>query len=136
MAIDPANIVLVTVPVSPDVMTVPVVAGKVKTVPVPAVAAGIISTDPELEPGIVIDKTPPNAKFADARFKATPVVPMYTVEFPRTVLGIVPTKLPAVRFVKLAPLTAPNKPDHVPVVTVPVVVKLVEPAKGDAPTEL
>ena len=47
-----------------------------------------------------------------------------------------PDKLPAVRLVKLAPLTAPNKPDHVPVVTVPVVVKLVEPAKGEAPTVL
>lgn len=40
--IEPANIVLVTVPVSPDVMIVPVVAGIVKTVPVPTAAAGII----------------------------------------------------------------------------------------------
>lgn len=47
-----------------------------------------------------------------------------------------PVKLPAVRLVKFAPLTAPNNPDHVPVVTVPVVVKLVEPAKGEAPTVL
>ena len=38
--------------------------------------------------------------------------------------------------VKLAPLTAPNDPDHVPEVTVPVVVKLDEPARGDAPTVL
>ena len=58
------------------------------------------------------------------------------MELPKTVDGIVPAKFPAVRLVKLAPLTAPNKPDHVPVVTVPVVVKLVEPAKGDAPTVL
>lgn len=36
-----AIIVLVTVPVSPEVITVPVVAGIVKTVPMPAVAAGI-----------------------------------------------------------------------------------------------
>jgi hypothetical protein len=38
--------------------------------------------------------------------------------------------------VKLAPLTAPKDPDHVPEVTVPVVVRLEEPAKGDAPTVL
>ena len=40
-AIEPANIVLVTVPVSPVVIAVPVVAGNVNTVPVPATAAGI-----------------------------------------------------------------------------------------------
>ena len=40
-AIEPANIVLVTVPESPVVIAVPVVAGSVKTVPVPATAAGI-----------------------------------------------------------------------------------------------
>ena len=38
LAIDPANIVLVTVLVSPVVIKVPVVAGSVATVPVPAVA--------------------------------------------------------------------------------------------------
>jgi hypothetical protein len=42
LAIDPANIVFVTVPVSPLVIAVPVVAGRVNTVPVPATAAGII----------------------------------------------------------------------------------------------
>jgi hypothetical protein len=38
--------------------------------------------------------------------------------------------------VKLAPLTAPNDPDHVPDVIVPVVVKLEDPANGEAPTVL
>ena len=47
-----------------------------------------------------------------------------------------PVRLPAVKLVKFAPVTAPNKPDQVPVVTVPVVVKLVEPAKGEAPRVL
>ena len=72
----------------------------------------------------------------DARFNAIAVVPKYKVEFPRTVLGIVPVKLPAVRLVKFAPLTAPKRPDQVPVVTVPVVVRLVEPARGEAPIVL
>jgi hypothetical protein len=58
------------------------------------------------------------------------------VELPKTAEGIVPDKLPAVRLVKLAPLTAPKDADHVPEVTVPVVVKLDEPASGDAPTVL
>ena len=73
---------------------------------------------------------------AEARFSATAVVPTYAVELPNTVDGIVPAKLPAVRLVKLAPLTAPNDADHVPEVTVPVVVRLEEPAKGEAPTVL
>ena len=58
------------------------------------------------------------------------------MELPSTAEGIVPDKLPAVRLVKLAPLTAPNEADHVPEVTVPVVVRLEEPAKGEAPTVL
>ena len=58
------------------------------------------------------------------------------MELPRTAEGIVPDKLPAVRLVKLAPLTAPKDADHVPEVTVPVVVRLEEPASGDAPTVL
>ena len=74
-AIDPANIVLVTVPVSPDVIAVPVVAGSVKTVPVPATAAGTTCTDPDVDPGIVALKIPVNAWLAEARFKATAVVP-------------------------------------------------------------
>ena len=41
LVIEPANIVLVTVLESPVVITVPVVAGMVNTVPVPATAAGI-----------------------------------------------------------------------------------------------
>jgi len=40
---------------------------------------------------------------ADDRFRATAVVPIYTVELPNTALGIVPDKLPAVKLVKLAP---------------------------------
>ena len=44
--------------------------------------------------------------------------------------------MPAVKLVKFAPDTAPNAPDQVPDVTVPVVVKLEEPAKGEAPIEL
>lgn len=38
---------------------------------------------------------------------------------PRTVLGIVPVKLAAVKLVKFAPETDPNKPDQVPVPIVP-----------------
>ena len=55
---------------------------------------------------------------------------------PPLATATVPLKLAAVRLVKLAPLTAPNEPDHVPEVTVPVVVRLDEPAKGEAPTVL
>ena len=73
---------------------------------------------------------------ADALFRAIEVVPIKTDELPNTAEGIVPLKFPAVRLVKLAPDTAPNKPDQVPEVTVPVVVKLVDPAKGDAPIVL
>lgn len=54
-------IVLVTVPVSPDVITVPVVAGIVSTVPIPAAAAGISCTDPEVAPGNVTLEIPVNA---------------------------------------------------------------------------
>ena len=50
LAIDPASIVLLTVPVSPEVTTVPVVAGNVITVPVPAIAAGITCIVPEVAP--------------------------------------------------------------------------------------
>lgn len=73
---------------------------------------------------------------ADARFSATEVVPTFSDELPSTADGIVPLKLPAVRLVRLAPLTAPNEADQVPEVTVPVVVRLDDPAKGDAPTVL
>lgn len=123
-AIDPASMVLVTVPVSPDVMTVPVVAGMVKTVPVPAVAAGINWTEPEVEPGKVTLVMPVNAWLADARFNATEVVPTNSDELPSTPDGIVPLRFPAVRLVKLAPDTAPNDADQVPEVIVPTVAKL------------
>ena len=62
---------------------------------------------------------------ADALFKAMDVVPMNNAEFPKTADGIVPVRLAAVRLVKLAPLTAPNEPDHVPEVIVPVAVMAV-----------
>ena len=58
------------------------------------------------------------------------------MELPKTAVAIVPVRLAAVRLVRLAPLTAPKEPDQVPEVTVPVVVKLAEPASGDAPTVL
>ena len=76
LAILPANIVLVTVPESPVVTTVPVVAGKVITVLVPAVAAGIICTLPDVLPGSVTLDMPVSAKLALVRFKATAVVPI------------------------------------------------------------
>ena len=64
------------------------------------------------------------------------VVPTYVVELPKTADGIVPDKLPAVRLVRFAPDTAPKDADQVPEVTVPVVVRLDEPAKGEAPMVL
>jgi hypothetical protein len=57
-AIEPASIVLVTVPESPVVMIVPVVAGIVRTVPVPTAAVGISCTVPDVEPGSVTLKIP------------------------------------------------------------------------------
>jgi hypothetical protein len=61
---------------------------------------------------------------------------MNNEELPSTPDGIVPDKLPAVRLVRLAPDTAPKEADHVPEVTVPVVVRLDEPASGEAPMVL
>ena len=49
------------------------------------------------------------------------------MELPSTAEGSVPVRLPAVREVRFAPLTAPNKPDQVPVVTVPSVVMVFWP---------
>lgn len=51
-------------------------------------------------------------------------------------LATVPVTFAPVMLVKLAPLTAPKDPDQVPEVIVPVVVRLDEPAKGEAPTVL
>jgi hypothetical protein len=130
-----ANIVVVTVPESPVVTTVPVVAGNVMVV-VPAVAVGWRVTVPDVAPGKATLLMPVSARFVDVLFKATAVVPTYKEELPRTADGIVPDKLPAVRFVKLAPETAPNEADQVPLVIVPVVVKLVDPARGEAPNVL
>jgi hypothetical protein len=57
-AIEPESIVLVTVPESPVVMIVPVVAGIVRTVPVPTTAVGMSCTVPEVEPGRVTLEIP------------------------------------------------------------------------------
>jgi hypothetical protein len=72
----------------------------------------------------VVSVIPAKVKAPVARFRATAVVPMYTVELPRTEDGIVPDRLPAVRLVRFAPDTAPNEPDHVPDVIVPTLVRL------------
>ena len=74
---------------------------------------------------------PVRTKAPEDLFRVTAVVPMYTVELPKTADGIVPERLPAVREVKLAPLMAPKLPDQVPEVIVPTDVKdeavIVEP---------
>jgi hypothetical protein len=57
LAIEPANIVLVTVPVSPVLTTVPETAGKVSVL-VPATAAGVKVILPEVEPGNPILEIP------------------------------------------------------------------------------
>ena len=124
-----------TVPLSPVVTTVPVVAGSVMVV-VPAVAAGWTVTVPDVAPGKATLLIPVKAKFEEALFKATAVVPTYKEELPRTTDGIVPDKFPAVIFVKLAPDTAPNEADQIPLVIVPVVVKLEDPPSGEAPNVL
>lgn len=74
------------------------------------------------EPSMLV--MPVSAIAADARFKGTEVVPINTLELPRTALGIVPDRLPAVSDVRLAPDTAPKEPLHVPEVTVPTAVRL------------
>ena len=51
----------------------------------------------------------------DDLFNATAEVPIYTLEFPKTLDGIVPVKLPAVNPDKLAP-----EPEKVVAVNVPV----------------
>ena len=128
-------IVRVPFPKSEVKATVPVLAGRV-IVLVPATAVGCTVIVPEVEPGIATLKIPVRAWFADALFRTIAVVPTWAVELPSTDEGIVPLKFPAVRLVKLAPDTAPKEPDQVPEVTVPVVVKLEDPAKGDAPRVL
>lgn len=96
LAIDPANIVLVTVPVSPVVITVPVVAGNV-IVLVPATATGVTVIVPEVDPGIATLKIPVNAWFAEDLVKPTAVVPTYVVPdvdvasvipYPANVVGV------------------------------------------------
>jgi hypothetical protein len=57
LAIEPANIVLVTVPVSPVVITVPEIAGNVIVV-VPAIAEGIKVVVPDVDPDKPILRIP------------------------------------------------------------------------------
>ena len=116
-----AIIVEVTVPVSPVVTNVPVVAGIVIDV-VPAVAVGVTVIVPDVEPGIAMEVIPVNPRLAVVLFNATEVVPTNSAELPRTPLGIVPDKLPAVKLVKFAPDTDPKLALQVPLVTVPTVV--------------
>ena len=59
----------------------------------------------------------------DELFEVGEVVPMNTLEFPRTPDGIVPLRFPAVRLVRFAPLTAPKDPLQVPLVIVPTCVR-------------
>ena len=103
---------------------VPLVPGIVIAVAVPATAAGVSVNVPEVAPGRLIADIPVSDKLAVALFNFIAVVPTYRVEFPNTVVDIVPVKLPAVKLVKFAPVTAPNKPDQVPVSTVPTEVRL------------
>jgi len=81
---------------------VPEVAGSVRAV-VPETAFGVIVAVPDVAPGSAIELIPVNARFALALFRATEVVPIYTVELPSTADGIVPERLPAVSEVSEAP---------------------------------
>ena len=58
---------------------------------------------------------PVNVWLADALFKAIAVVPIYKDELPKTALGIVPDKLPAVKLVNPAPDPLNAKAVNVPV---------------------
>jgi hypothetical protein len=86
-AIEPASIVFVTVPVSPEVINIPEVAGIVSVV-APATADGTNVTVPEVDPGKTIDKIPVKAWLADALFKTTAVVPNKTMLLPKTAAEI------------------------------------------------
>lgn len=85
LAILPASIAFVTVPVSPVVTTVPDVAGRVIVV-VPAIATGWSSTVPELEPGRVTDEIPASARLPDPRLSVIDVVPMKVVSDVRAIV--------------------------------------------------
>ena len=87
-------------PLSPVVITVPVVAGSVSIVPVPAIAAGITCTVPLVLPGSVTLVMPASARFALDLLSATLVVPIYvvsarsaTVESTAIVTAALPLKL-------------------------------------------
>jgi hypothetical protein len=96
LAILPANMVFVTVPVSAVVITVPVTAGRVMVLE-PATAIGCRTMVPEVAPGRVTLEIPVRARFAEARFRATEVVPINvvsalnaTVESTAIVMGVDP----------------------------------------------
>jgi len=73
-----------------------------------------------------IDVMPVSDCAAEDLFSNIAVVPTYTVEFPRTIDGIVPVRFPAVRLVRFSPDTVPKEADQVPLVTVPTEVRLDE----------
>jgi hypothetical protein len=71
---------------------------------------------------VASNNTPDNDKLPVVLLSAIAVVPKYKFEFPNTVAGIVPLKFDAESDIRFAPDTAPNDPDHVPVVIVPTLV--------------
>jgi len=83
-----AIIVLVTVPESPVVTTVPVVAGKVIVVD-PATALGCNVIVPDVDPGSATEVIPAKAKLALALFNATLVVPIYVVSVLKATVSLV-----------------------------------------------
>lgn len=121
LAIEPANIELVTVPVSPVVTTIPVVAGSVIIVPVPAVEAGITWIEPDVDPGSVTELIPVSAKLALALFRATAVVPMYVVSVEFAIPVTTPVTPLTLRTPVFAIVTAPEPSKLVPLSPVPIV---------------
>jgi len=106
-AIEPANMALVTVPESPDVITVPVVAGNVIVV-VPATAAGCNVTVPEVDPEKAVLVSPDKVVLVPP--KAIAVDPIVTELLESLAFAIEPANMTLV--------TVPESPD---VITVPVV---------------
>lgn len=68
------------------------------------VAVVAVVADPA-DPSMLV---PVSVWLALARFRAIAVVPIYSVELPKTPLGIVPVRFPAVRLVRAEP--EPEKP--------------------------
>ena len=69
------SVALLTVGRSEVNAKVPVVAGSVRTVPVPATALGVIWAEPDVAPGSVTLEMPVSAWLAEVLFSATAVVP-------------------------------------------------------------